>query len=518
MAKKVIFWNIKSKPRDKKYQHEEGLGCYKLSTLAKQQGYETVVYQDHSFEADPDKINDVTLLNLSRDQNIIAYSLLSNGVSLLEEMVNCGIPKRVPVLLGGPGASIEPEKVLRIFKGHRAPVALVQGEAEPVFERILQTPPVIWYTIPRIWSFSQSGDIVHGNYLTLDNLDLSPFADLSASYQRRESESESKKEDLPLRQRLELLKSLTISQIESRRGCVHRCGFCNQSCLPTKGIRASSPKRLILEMEHMFDEYGITFFSLADNVAFDNTSWWREFTALMKSSPITQYIQFGGYSTPKVFNNQRWLNQIMPELYGVGLRGIILGVQAGSGSILKDIIHRPQTDPKDALEITKAAVSLGINLKCDFIIGHPTETLQDLQETHYWMNQIYQAGGEVFVRRLGIVPHSEYALKLERGEYTLPEQTEKVQEESTAILAMDGIDDVYRRIAFSNHRIPNKYLIDRNLGIVYPSTLFDLTTLKQNQARLTQSEMPEHIKDRYQRMFELAIELKRKSSRNYELI
>jgi hypothetical protein len=134
------------------------------------------------------------------------------------------------------------------------------------------------------------GKINSGKYLTLDDLDLSPFADLSSSHQRSESEKESWQEDTPLQQRLEFLKSLTISQIESRRGCVHRCGFCNQSCLPIKGIRKSSQRRLVSEMEHMFNEYGITFFSLTDNVAFDSQTWWMEFAELMQSSPITPYV------------------------------------------------------------------------------------------------------------------------------------------------------------------------------------------------------------------------------------
>jgi len=85
--KKITFWNIKSKPRQGKFQYEEGIGCHKLSTIAKQQGYDTVVYQDHSFESNPGSINSISFLNLIEGQNIIAYSLLSNGIPLLEEMI-----------------------------------------------------------------------------------------------------------------------------------------------------------------------------------------------------------------------------------------------------------------------------------------------------------------------------------------------------------------------------------------------------------------------------------------------
>jgi len=510
--KKIIFWNIKSKPKERKFQFEEGIGCYKLSTIAKEHGYETIVYQDHSFNSSAQLINDITCLEgLSPNTDIIAYSLLSNGVPLLEKIIADGFPRRVPVLIGGPGASIEPEYVLKMFKGLPSPIALVQGEAESVFERILETAPANWNTLENIWGINQDGKIQKGKYLTLDNMDLSPFADLSSSHQRAESARESRQGDNSKQERLEFLKSLTISQIESRRGCVHKCGFCNQSCLPTRGIRRSSPERLVSEMENMFNKYGITFFSLADNVAFDISDWWKEFSGLLESSPITPYIQFGGYSTPSVMNNPNWLKQTLPRLYEVGLRGIILGVQAGSRRILKDIINRPEDDPENALEITRQAVPLGINMKIDFIVGHPTETMEDLQDTSNVINKLYESGGEVFVRKLGIVPHSVYALKLGTGEYSLPNETPEFQAQVNAIIEMDGKDDNYMKMAFRNNKVPNKYIIDRKLGIVYPSTHFDEQTLIGNLKRLKESEMPEPVKERYQAMFELAIKLRERN-------
>lgn len=512
MKKKIIFWQIKNSPNERKFQYEEGIGAYKLSTIAKESGYETVVFQDHQFKANPEEIKKITESNSKGYNSIIAYSLLSNGVPLLKQLAT---RMNKPVLIGGAGATIEPERILKMFSP-RVPVALVQGDAEPIFSTLLSTPQKDWYKIEGIWSFLPNGDVVQGKPFVLENLDEGPFVNLSASNQRKTSEHSASDKDLPLEKRLELLKSLTTSQIESRRGCYYKCGYCNNSCLDTKlaRVRKSSPQRLVKEMENIFDNYGITFFSLTDNIAFDSLDWWKEFVRLMGDSRITPYIQFGGYSSPVFMNRPEWLKKLIPELYSVGLRGIILGVQAGSKRILKDIIHRHPKDPENALAVAKEIIPLGINLKIDFIIGHPTETLEDLEETRKWMKVIYEAGGEVFVRELQVVPNSLYHTNLMKGFYSLPERTLDFEQKLKEILRIKKRDDNYKRIAFSNGKIPNKYLIDRNLRIIYPSTIFDLQTLQENRRRLMQSQSPDHIKERYKQMFKLVIQLKK--SKGYE--
>lgn len=367
----------------------------------------------------------------------------------------------------------------------------------------------VWCRYGGVWYVGKDGQIVQGSYSVIKNLDSSPFADLSASAQRRQTERDIENKFLPLERRLELLKSLMTSQIESGRGCYYNCEFCSTSSLKFKKTRKSSPKRLVDEMEYMFEKYGITFYSITDNVAFDKADWWLEFVSLMKDSPITPFIQFGGYSAPRFVNKPEWIEKVIPELYFVGLRGIILGVQAGAKRVLRDIVHRPSDDPENALSFVKQVVPFGVNVKVDFIVGHPTETVEELDITHNWIKDIYNAGGEVFIRRLGVVPNSGYHSKIEQGIYTLPKESPEFNEKIAAVLGMKAKDIRYKQIAFSNGRIPNKYMADRNLGIVYPSTLFDIERLESDATRLNNSGMPDQIKCRYRKMFDLVMELKR---------
>lgn len=136
MTKKIIFWGIKTEPNKGKFQFEEGIGVHKLSTIAREKGFGTIIYQDHQFEANPEKIVDITRAHLDSD-SIIAYSLLSDGIPLLKELEKRDIAPEVPVMIGGPGATIEPEKVLGIYGSHQAPVVLVQGDGEIHFRNLL---------------------------------------------------------------------------------------------------------------------------------------------------------------------------------------------------------------------------------------------------------------------------------------------------------------------------------------------------------------------------------------------
>jgi radical SAM superfamily enzyme YgiQ (UPF0313 family) len=511
MANRIIFWSIKSRLNEGKFQYEEGIGPHKLSTLAKRQGYETIIFNDHQFGSNPDQIKRVTESNVNGGKTIVAYSLLSAGIPLLERIAQMRTAQGVPVLIGGMGASLEPERVLRMFNDRTLDLALIQGEAEGIFDKLISAPPSSWRNIEGVWAYDSSGSIRRGCFHAVKDLDESPFADLGASSQRSEAERKSDDTSLPPEQRLEMLKSLTVSQIESRRGCYLKCGFCNTSALPqgVRLVRKSSPRRLVEEMRNMFENYGITFFSLTDNIAFDIPDWWENFADLMQEQPFMPFIQFGGYSCPRILNRDAWMKKTLPRLYSVGLRGVILGAQAGSKRVLEEVVNRPGDDPENALEITRAAVPLGINVKVDFIVGHPTETLEDLRTTRRWINEIYQNGGEVFVRELGVVPHSKYSDKLKARMYALPERTSEFQAEVAAILKMKAVDNVYRRIAFSEGRVPNKYLIDRGAGILYPSTHFGLQTLQANADLLNRSGMPEHIRDRYRKMFALAMKLKK---------
>ena len=136
-------------------------------------------------------------------------------------------------------------------------------------------------------------------------MDKSPYACLESSDQRVKAEALSTNLNLSLEERINWVRSLLTTQIESRKGCYYACEFCSTSSLPEHKVRKSSPKRLVDEMVYQFDK-GISFFALTDNIALDLPEWWIEFSHLLTSTGIAPYIQFGGYSTPKMLDKKEF--------------------------------------------------------------------------------------------------------------------------------------------------------------------------------------------------------------------
>jgi len=505
---KVIFWSLSDSELPENFDTEEGIGTYKLSTIAREKGYDVESFQGNQFGCDAEAINQKTRESLS-DNGIIGISSFSTAKGILERLAKTDSFSRFPVVLGGAGATTTPQEYLKIFNKSNAR-ALVQGDGELLFEKILGTDPLRWHEIEGLWAYTPDGLIKNGAFQALQDLDQTPFADLSTSYMRRTSESKANDSSLTIEERIKALLSLQFSHFETRRGCYYHCEFCSEPQLAEKGVRKMTPKRAVEEMVHLYNQFGITFYNFADNIAFDKQGWWHEFANELKQSGISPYVTFGGYGTPKFFAVRDWFSETIPALSAVGLSFITLGVQAGSKRILKDIIRRPDDDPEDALRVVQQAVPLGINVKTDFIVGHPTETIADLQQTHESVRKIYDAGGQVFVRRLGVVPHSGYEIRLNEGKYELPQWTPEFEAVANQVLGYHGRKNSFKRVSASHGAIPNLEYIDRNMGIRFPKTSMTSEDLRAGQEALRSSGMTSHVKERYELLYCFVIQKKNK--------
>jgi radical SAM superfamily enzyme YgiQ (UPF0313 family) len=508
----ILFWDLKNTDGTSKSQFEEGIGPYKLAQIARAAGIETIVFQDHNFHSSAALIAEETEHRPSTywENTALAFSVLSSGVDLFFAILKKISNFRLPIIIGGAGATLEPrrimEKALAILPSD-VPVVLVEGDGEEAFREIIFTAPKQWQELKKIWRRDNNGEIAAGRY-NISDISKSPFSFLESSQQRKLFRERSQIAGLHSLTGYNYLRALTNSQLEIGKGCYFRCGFCNTSCLQHQQVRKKSPEAVVKEMLALYREYGITFFSFTDNVAFDKAEYWEEFSQILGSCPESPYLFFGGYSAPRFLADEQWLKNVLPKLYRVGLRSVIIGVQAGSKRILHDIVNRPDTDPEDALRIVRAAVALGINVKIDFIIGHPTETADDLGSTYDLMQQLRNLGGELFVRKLNVIPFSRYDLMLKQGAYRLPEETAEWSEIAQKILSLKRDDSVYRQLAMARG-VPNKYLLDRKLGIIYPHEIFAVEELETNWQRLCDSSISDNVRVIFDRMFELMIKYKK---------
>ncbi len=504
--KRIQFWVITESEPSIHEDTEEGIGPYLLAAMAKREGCAVSVYQASQYGCDAQAI--AAQIKAVEMPDILAFSVFSGGIRLLRKILDVAEPA-CPIMIGGPGATSDPAYVLSeigYVVGSDVPLALVQSEGENAFAALLATPPVQWNMLSQCWRLD-GGKILPGQFGALSDLDEKPLVDLSPSILRCSCERTMRDGSAPLQQRIRAVQTLQHCHVETRRGCFFKCEFCSEPQLTVKGVRRTSPERAIREIVHLFENFGVTFFNYVDNVAFDNETWWRTYAELLQQLPYHHLIKFGGYGTPKFFSRGKWFSDTLPLLYRAGLSFVTLGVQSGSPRILKGIIHRPPDDPKNALEVVRRLVPQGLNVKTDFIVGHPTETAEDLEMTRFWINRLYEAGAQVFVRRLGIIPKSGYDFRLRGGQYALPGLSGKSETIISNVLRYHDRKGSYLRTVAESCVLPNSFLIDRQRNTLFPKVQYGVDVLLSNAAKV--SALPEPLRERYATLFDLIIKLKR---------
>ncbi|MDP8235249.1 MAG: radical SAM protein [Candidatus Erginobacter occultus] len=164
---------------------------------------------------------------------------------------------------------------------------------------------------------------------------------------------------------------LPATQIITSRGCPYHCIFCHKS---TTGnvFRAHSPEYVLREIETLIDDYGVK-----DIQIFDDT-----FT--LDPERVQRICE--GIKERKLdigWNCMTRADRLTPDLLklmkSAGCYQIGVGIESGSPRILKLIKKGVDKDVlKGAVRMIKAA---GIETRCFFMIGLPTETRDEVKMT-----------------------------------------------------------------------------------------------------------------------------------------
>ncbi len=174
------------------------------------------------------------------------------------------------------------------------------------------------------------------------------------------------------------------ASILTSRGCPYNCMFCHNTWRGTP-TRYNSAERVIEEIKELIEVYGIrALFFIEDNL-FANKKRLKAICEMMKQNKID--IIWGGNA--RVDNINLEILQIAKD---AGCRQITFGFESGSQRIL-DILNK-----KTTVEQNRRAIELcnqvGIIPQGTFMIGNPTETVEDIKATKKFIedNNIECAG------------------------------------------------------------------------------------------------------------------------------
>lgn len=211
--------------------------------------------------------------------------------------------------------------------------------------------------------------------------------------------------------------------VTGSRGCVRACSFCDIH--EHWDYRYRSGQNIVDELTYLNKKYGITSFSFSDSLINGNLKEFKKFTSLLAEynrnsvEKLTWGSQFIVRSSATV-NEQYW-----QDIADSGARDLAIGVETGSDSVR---LHMNKKFNNQDLDYTMQMLTK-YHVTCQFlmIVGYPTETERDFQETLDMFTKYQPLAARVITgvtigSTLGILPgtplyHNAQALNIELDKY-----------------------------------------------------------------------------------------------------
>jgi radical SAM superfamily enzyme YgiQ (UPF0313 family) len=275
--------------------------------------------------------------------------------------------KNIISVIGGPHATMLPYETIKYFD------FVVRGEGEFTFLELIKALESKKDLREISGIIFKRNDKVIENKLRepIKNLDSLPF---------------------PARELIEMEKYINLfywldeidinlrgTSLITSRGCPYNCAFCQPTLRKLFGerIRFRSVDNVIKEIEILISDYKINALHFYDDTFTFNKKWIREFC-----NKIKRYDVLWDCSTRVDQVNK----EILKEMYRAGCRKIEFGVESGSQRILNNILRKGIT-LKQAEKAIKEAKEVGILTYVFFMIGSPTETIEDIKKTIEFINK-----------------------------------------------------------------------------------------------------------------------------------
>ncbi|MDA8188950.1 MAG: radical SAM protein [Dehalococcoidales bacterium] len=167
------------------------------------------------------------------------------------------------------------------------------------------------------------------------------------------------------------------------RGCMYNCAFCQPAERSLFGgkVRRRSVPNVIQELKYLRDKYKFNSLLIHDDCLTEDRQWVMEFCEAYKAAGFAQ--PFFCQSRADIIVKHQDMVRLM---YGVGLRGVLIGFESGSQRILKFL--RKGTTVEQNIEAGRICHRLGIQIWANYMLGLPTETPEDIMATIRMLKEI----------------------------------------------------------------------------------------------------------------------------------
>lgn len=169
-------------------------------------------------------------------------------------------------------------------------------------------------------------------------------------------------------------KGSRLAAFITTRGCPFTCVFCYNSWRDTP-LRSHSPERVISDLKHLVERYRVDAVFFMDDDIFVPKRRFKALCQMMIDEGLNKKMIWGCQSTS---------NHITPETLSLAKKAgciqVGFGFESGSQRIL-DYLKKGRTTVGENAKAVELCKEAGMRSYATFMIGNPTETLEDIQAT-----------------------------------------------------------------------------------------------------------------------------------------
>ena len=269
------------------------------------------------------------------------------------------------VIAGGVHVTIEYE---RVMNNNPNIDYAVRGEGEYVLQELIDHLVDDTNPLPSIGLvYRENGELVIQGHALVQDLTALPWPDYSLV--KFEDYLNTGARNGPLRApEYPALRTLVT------RGCPVGCSFCQVEFISGRKVRTRDPEDIVAEFLFLKEKYGIKSIIFED----DNISFQRKFYMKLLQEMIDTKLDIKFII--QAFAIFTITDEMLDLMKQAGCTTINVAIESGSQRVLNDIVMKP-VKLHQIPEKIKKVTDKGINVLANFIIGFPSESWDEIQET-----------------------------------------------------------------------------------------------------------------------------------------
>ena len=162
--------------------------------------------------------------------------------------------------------------------------------------------------------------------------------------------------------------------ILATRGCPYRCTFCSSPQMWTTRYVTRNPVDVVDEIEHYVAFYGATNIDFYDLTAVTTRKWILRFCDELRRRDLNIFWQL-----PSGTRSEAMDEEVLAAMFATGCANVTYAPESGSTRTLETIKKKVKLD--SLTSSVTSAVACGLSVKCNLILGFPSETRRDVLAT-----------------------------------------------------------------------------------------------------------------------------------------